>query len=122
MSCDFYGIKEVIDAYDIPESDYKRLSELLEDYYDDMAMGDYLKDGRSYIVFPAYNFDDSYFRFCRIGAIKCLDMLNKGYGESRSHWIDFDLLEKELKDEFYEFKFIDTWGTEETIFIYPIND
>jgi hypothetical protein len=119
MDFDFNGIKEVIEEFDIPEPEYERLSKLFNDEgYE--TMDDFLADDTFYIAFSAWNFDDGYLRLCRIGALKCLEILNKGYREPFQHWLNFELFEKELQDEFYEFKFKNSYSREETIFIYPL--
>lgn len=121
MTMDFCGIIEVIYEFAIPESDYERLSNLISgDEYE--TIDDFLSNRTSYIVIKAWNFGDDYLRFCRIGALKCLELQNKGYRESNQHWIDFDLLEEKLRGDFYEFTFTDKYGFEETIYIYPIED
>jgi hypothetical protein len=115
MGCDFYGIKEVIEEFDIPDTEFERLSELLGDEYD--TVEDYLEDNTSYIVFRAWDFDDDYLRFCRIGMFKCLEILDR---QGKDHYIDLDAFEKELENEFYKFTFMDSYGHPETIYIYPL--
>jgi hypothetical protein len=121
MNFDFYGIKEVIEEFNIPETEYVNLAKLLDEYDADyFDQEDYLKDSTNYIVFDAYNFNDIQ-RIFRWGKDKCLDILNRGYSETFRHYIDDETLEKEIKEDFYEFTFVNSYNSEETIFIYPLN-
>jgi len=121
MNFDFYGIKEVIDEFNIPEIEYINLAKLLDEYdIDDFDTENYLKDATSYIAFDEYNFNDM-LRIFRWGKDKCLIIQNRGYREGFQHYIDDETLEKEIKEDFYTFDYVDSFGDKETIFIYPLN-